>query len=184
MTTTLRRALAASLLLACLPSGGQTISAGKTVWNRDIYRLVKADGSSFAIKALATLKVARVETAGNGEPLLWFDVEGKGEARISDADLARIHGKRGASKLPEGWSWVYDVDPHSQHPDWEDTFWKAITDRTIIYDMTPAMVRMSFGEPDRINVIKRPENISEMWIYSTGNIWFVEGKVFTWQSGS
>lgn len=180
---TARRSLTWLLFMVAIPAMSQGLSPGKTVWNRDIYRLVRADGTSFGIKALAALKVVKIETAPNGEPQVWFDVEGKGQARVSDTDLARIHDKRASGKLPDGWSWVYDVDPHTLHPEWDEKFWNAIVARTLIHDMTPDMVRMAFGEPDRINVIKRPDSASEMWLYSTGNIWFVDGKLFTWQAG-
>lgn len=171
-------------LLLCLaassvPGLAQDASlAGKAVWNRAIYRLVKQDGSSFRVNCLQPLRVVRV--AGPDE--IWFDVEGKGEARISDSDVARIQASRQAGKLPEGWSWVFEVDPHTLHPDWDETFWKAMADRTIAHGMTPEMVRIIFGEPDKINVNKRPENVQDHWIYPTGSIWFVDGKVFSWQA--
>jgi hypothetical protein len=96
--------------------------------------------------------------------------------------VARIAAWRAAGKLPADWSWVYPEDPKAAHPDWDETFWKAIEDRVITHGMTPEMVRMAFGEPDKINVNKRPENVQEHWQYDTGAIWFVEGKVFSWQA--
>lgn len=168
-------------VLAAPASAGLAELTGRQVWNRSIYRLVKADGSSFRIKALAPLTVLRVEQAGGGE-VPWFSVEGKGEARPSPTDVDRIRSWAKAGKLPGPSPWVFDADPRKAHPDWDDPFWKAIEDRTIVHDMTAEMVRMAFGEPDRINVNKRPENVQEHWIYDTGSIWLVEGKVFTWQA--
>lgn len=174
---------AATIAATPLLSAASSLQAlqGRTVWNRSIYRLVKADGSSFRIKALTPLRLVRVEARPDLE-VPWFDVEGRGEARPADSDISRIKAWRAAGKLPADWSWVYGVDPRSEHKDWDETFWKAIADRTIVNAMTPDMVRMAFGEPDRINVNKRPENVQEHWIYPTGSIWFVEGKVFTWQA--
>lgn len=155
-----------------------TPAPGKEVWNRAIYRLVKADGSSFAVKCLQPMRVARVESPD----VIWFEVEGKGEARISDSDVERIRASRQAKKLPAGWSWVFESDPRTLHPDWDETFWKAMEDRTITHDMTPEMVRIIFGEPDKINVNKRPDDVQEHWVYSTGSMWFNDGKVFSWQA--
>lgn len=171
------------LLSTAAPGGAEGYDSlvGRTVYNRSIYRLVPAQGRSFPIDALTPLKLARVENQA-GSDVLWFEVEGTGLARISDGDLERIARDRKDGHLPADWSWVYTDDPHATHPDWDLRFWEAIAKRTIVYEMTPDMVRMAFGEPERINTNPRPENVQVQWIYSTGSIWFVEGKVFTWQA--
>jgi hypothetical protein len=68
------------LSLALVPGAARADLAtlvGKPVWNRSVYRLEAADGSSFRIKALAPMTLVRVESSGDGE-IPWFAVEGKG----------------------------------------------------------------------------------------------------------
>ena len=149
---------------------------GTTVYNRSIYRLERTDGTTFGIPNLAPLQVERV----SGDEV-WLSVDGE-EGRISSGDRERIAERRAQGLLPEDWSWVWETDPRTTHPDWDESFWEAIQNRVVAHEMTEAMVRMAYGEPDKININPRPENVQEHWVYSTGSIWFVEGKVFSWQA--
>lgn len=150
-------------------------------------RLTSLTGLPIAhLERMQIVEISRVE-AREDQP--WVD-----PLKERMVTLQNSKGQTGTITIRDyNWYQGYDYDTELEyyfyldnpfmHYHWPESTWNLIRANLIQIGMTPDMVRMSWGDPKRVNRTIYTFGVHEQWVYGSRNyVYFEDGKVTTIQN--
>jgi len=147
---------------------------GQTLWCKEMF-LSSYDGQTDNLKTIKLKKYSPVKVIdvavgwGEERPVRFILQTAAGEQGFLDINLSGTNVYPSARDLFRFENVFLVEDPRKTYK-WPPRIWSAIENNQVVTGMTAEQVRLSWGEPEKINKPASVSATSEQWVYDGGRI--------------